>query len=225
MKEFLWCFDEGMPRVPSYGGVRLSFLLGDIAKLGEQYPAALAALRERRDQAAQRMLADPRGFEAAQEFAALNRTLKEDQNTLAALDQLPAEDLRRLPLTSATDPRRQPLTTAAYDQLILAQRYGDALAGKSYGLMIAQFEVLAVERPIPANIPNPEMIRKTMRDLLISSTAKNIEVLAGAGDLDDARGLARRVLTLDPSPETRALLQKHAVRAGQPDLLNGVPNP
>ena len=44
LKEFLWCFDDGMPRVSGYGGVRTSFLLSSIAKLGEKYPAALVAL-------------------------------------------------------------------------------------------------------------------------------------------------------------------------------------
>lgn len=54
LKEFLWCYDEGMPLIASYGGVRYSFLLQMIAKLGETYPPALAAMRERRDQAEQR---------------------------------------------------------------------------------------------------------------------------------------------------------------------------
>jgi hypothetical protein len=49
--------------------------------------------------------------------------------------------------------------------------------------------------------------------------------LAGAGDLEHARTLAARLLTFDHSPETKTLLQQHAVRAGQPNLLNGMQNP
>lgn len=213
LKEFLWCFDEGMPRVTGYGGVRTSFLLSEIAKLGEQYPAALAALRERRDKALQRMLASATDSDAAMEFSALNRALKQDQNTLAVFDQLPADDQRR-----------QTLASSAYDQLVTAQRYGDALLGKSYAQISAQFEIMAAERPLPANIPNPEMLRKAQHDYLISSTAKNVEVLAGAGDLEHARALAARVLAFDRSPEARTLLQQHAARAGQPELLDGLPN-
>ncbi|HWX22691.1 MAG TPA: sigma-70 family RNA polymerase sigma factor [Candidatus Binatia bacterium] len=214
LKEFLWCFDVGMPRVAAYSGVRASFLLSSIAKLGEQYPEALAALQERRDQALQRMLASPTALDATMDFAALNRVLKEEQNTLAAFDQLPADDQRR-----------QVLASSAYDQLVTAQRYGDALVGKSYAQVSAQFEMMSAERPLPPNIPNPEMIRKAQHDSLISSVAQNVEVFAGAGDLPHARTLAARLLAFDPSPETKALLQQHAVRAGQPDLLNAVPNP
>jgi hypothetical protein len=213
LKEFLWCFDEGMPRVTGYGGVRTSFLLSEIAKLGEQYPDALAALREQRDKALQRMLASATDFDAAMEFSALNRALKQDQNTLAVFDQLPADDQRR-----------QTLASSAYDQLVTAQRYGDALLGKSYAQITAQFQIMAAERPLPANISNPEMLRKAQHDHLISSTAKNVEVLAGAGDLEHARALAARVLAFDRSPEARNLLQQHATRAGQPELLDGLPN-
>lgn len=214
LNEFLWCFDEGMPRVTSYGGVRRSYLLSSIAKLGEEYPAALTALRERRDNASQRMLNSKNDSDAAMDFAALNRTLKEDQNTLAVFDQLPAED-----------PRRQTLASAAYDLLVEAQRYNDALVGKPYENISAMFEMMRKERPLPANIANPEMIRKTQRDHLINSTAKSVEVLAGAGDLVHARALADRLLAFDGSSETKALVQQHATRAGQAGLLDGIPNP
>jgi RNA polymerase sigma factor (sigma-70 family) len=213
LKEFLWCFDEGMPRVASYSGVRGSFLLSSIAALGEKYPEALAALRERRDQASQRMLAGAGDTSAAMDFAALNRALKEDQNTLTALDQLPPED-----------PRRQILASVAYDQLIQAQRYGDALSGKSYAQIISQFEILAEDRPLPANISNPDRIRNAKRAYLITSAANSFEALAGAGDLEHARMLAARLVAFDPSPETRALLESRAARAGQPALLSSLPS-
>jgi hypothetical protein len=160
------------------------------------------------------MLASPTALDATMDFAALNRVLKEDQNTLAVFDQLPADDLRRPGLASL-----------AYDQLVTAQRYGDALVGKSYAQVSAQFEMISAERPLPANTPNPEMIRKAQHDFLIGSMAQNVEVFAGAGELDHARTLSARLLAFDRSPETKALLQQHAVRAGQPDLLNGVPSP
>ena len=214
LKEFLWCFDDGMPRVSGYGGVRTSFLLSSIAKLGEKYPAALVALRQRRDAALQRMQNSENDADAATDFAAINRTLKEDQNTLVAFDQLPAEDSRRKTLASA-----------ACDQLIEAQRYGDALLGRPYAHISAVFEMGITERPLPVNITNPEKIRKSQRDYLINSTVKNIEMLAGAGDLEHARTLAGRLLAYDSAPETKTLLQQHTTRAGQPDLLQGLTSP
>ncbi len=108
LEEFLWCFDQGMPRLSSFAGVRTSFLSSSIAKLGETYP---------------------------------------------------------------------------------------------------------------------EVIRKTQREYLITSTARNIELRAGVGDLDHARSLAARLLTFDGSPDTKALLQQHVARAGQPALIDGTPKP
>lgn len=214
LKEFLWCFDEGMPRVTGYGGVRDSFLLSEIAKLGENYPPALAALRERRDAAWQRMLSSENDPDAAQDFASLNRELHEDQNTLAAFDQLPAGDHRR-----------QVLASVAYDQLVGAQRYSDAILGKPYDTISMLFDMTSKERPLPASITNPEMVRKTQRDYLINSTATSIEALAGAGDLVHARALAGRLLAYDSSPGTVTVLQQHLTRAGQGGLLDKATNP
>ena len=51
LQEFLWCFDEGMLQLPTFAGVRTSFLLGDLGRLakvpsdGLPYPIfAFAAL-------------------------------------------------------------------------------------------------------------------------------------------------------------------------------------
>jgi hypothetical protein len=171
-------------------------------------------MRQRRDLAAQRMLASENDPDAAMDFAALNRALKEDQNTLAVFDQLPVNDQRR-PL----------LASAAFDQLILNRRYDDALLGRSYANLSSLFELLSKERPLPANVRNPELVRKSQRDSLIASTVQCIEVLAGAGDLEHARELATRLLAIDDSPKTKALLQQHLARAGHPHLLDGRSNP
>ena len=213
LKEFLWCFDGGMPRLPAFTGVRTSYLLDSIAELGKAYPAALAALRERRDQASQQILNSENDSSAAMDLAALNSTLKEEQNTLAVFDQLPAEDRRR-PM----------LALVAYDQLVEAQRYSDALLGRSYANINMLFEMGKMELPLPANAPDAETIRKNQHDGLIDSTVKSVEALAGAGDLDHARTLAGRLLAYDSSPETKALLQQHATRAGQAGLLEGLAN-
>ncbi len=213
LKEFLWCFDKGMPQVTGYGGVRTSFLLNEIAKLGADYPPAVAALRERRDAALQRLLSSENDPDAAQDFASINRELHEDQTTVAAFDQLPAGDQRR-----------RALANVAYEQLVAAQRYQDAVLGRPYETVSSLFELTSKERPLPANITNPEAIRKTQRDYLINSTATSVEALAGAGDLADARALAGRLLAYDNSPGTIAVLQQHLARAGHAGLLDNATN-
>ena len=73
--------------------------------------------------------------------------------------------------------------------------------------------------PIAPETPKPDLLIKQRRSYAITSSAKNIEILAGVGNLSDARTLAERLLAFDGTPETRALLQTHLTRAGQPNLL------
>ena len=208
LRELLWCFDVGMPPITGFGGVRMSFLLSDIAKLGEKYPPALAALRERRDKAEKRLLISASDYEATSTFSSINNYLKEHARTLAVFDQLPADDRRRAALAST-----------AFEELRERQRYADALTGRSFVQMTQQLERTLEPRPLPPGIANPERIRKTQRDFAIATAAKHVEVLAGARQIEQARALADKVLAADGSAETRALLQKHAERAGQPGLL------
>lgn len=210
--EFLWCYDEGMVRVASFAGVRGSFLVSEIARLGAKYPPALAALRERRDRAEQLMLAGTNERGAAMEFAALNAALGETARNLAAYDRLPADD-----------PRRLGLMVRVYDQLIAAKRYTEAAAGRPYDQMVTLFVASTVEHPLPANMPNAEATRRAMRNAAIKSAAKNIEVLAGSGQLDNARAFAEKVLVYDNSVETKAIIQESAARAGHLDLLTVPP--
>ena len=60
---------------------------------------------------------------------------------------------------------------------------------------------------------------RQMHNYNINMAAENVEVLAGAGDIESARELLRKVLATDSTPETRALLAKHLSRAGRPELL------
>lgn len=214
LQEFLWCFDEGMPRVSSFAGVRRSFLLSAITKLGETYPEALTALRERRDQALQRILNSENDPDAAQDFAALNKALKEEPNLLALHDQLPSDDNRR-----------KVLADLAYDQLVAAQRYTDAIAGRPFSQINTLFELQKMDLPLPANTPNLETLQKGRRENLIKTTLQNVEALAGAGDLPHAQQLASQLLAYDNSPQTRTLLAQHVARAGQPGLLDNLIRP
>jgi hypothetical protein len=79
---YLWCFDEGMKATPAFAGVRLSFLLREIADLGKAYPPAREALRTRRDTLEARL--KPGSSDAYQilELTALNEKLNEPQKNL-----------------------------------------------------------------------------------------------------------------------------------------------
>jgi RNA polymerase sigma factor (sigma-70 family) len=209
LKEFLWCFDEGMPRVSGYAAVRRSYVLSEIAKLGENDPDALAALRERRDAAEKRLLASKVDYDASADFSSINKYLKEDTRTLQLYDQLAPDDTRRRSLGSYS-----------YALLTESGRYQDALQARPYSSMSSSFEqTILQERPLPANVPDPEQAHKDWRNAVARSAAKDIEVLAGSGDLEHAKSLAERVLAYDGSDQTKAVLQQSLTRAGHPDLL------
>lgn len=208
LRELLWCYDVGMVQVASYVGVRQSFLLGTLADLGKRHPAALDALRARRDAFAGRLQASATDQEAAASFGAINRVLRETERTLAVLDALPAGDARR-----------RALALNAFDDLVDRRRYGDALEGRPAATLVQQFERAIEERPAPANVGDPTRLRQAQRRFAVTTTARSVEVLAGGGRTEEARALAGRLLAWDPTPETRTLLQQHLGRAGQLELL------
>lgn len=207
LKEYLWCYDEGMVRVPSYAGVRNSFLLSSIAQLGHSYPPAVAALREHRDQAEQRMMATPDNRTAAMDFASLNGALNENQRTLTMFDKLPPDDSRR-----------GGLLVRVYDLLIEARRYGDAAKAMSFGQMTADFDRNVQYLSTTAGRPGREFIKASQTKYIVTTATKNIEVLAGAGDLAHARDLAAKLLAFNGSDETKALLRQRVERAGHPEV-------
>lgn len=209
LTELLWCFDEGMAHESSFSGTRLSVLLGDIVKLAGNYPPAAAALRARRDRAEARLLVERADGSAAHDFTSINRALGESQRTLELYDRLPADDPRR----------RRLVLAGTYQLLVDVRRYPDAIQAVPFERMIPWFERES-RPPNVANEPYPDMALKRHRRIVVGDAAKNVEVLAGAGDLVHAREFAARVLAFDSSSETRELLQRHVARAGQPRLLD-----
>jgi hypothetical protein len=199
LRELLWCLDEGLPGLTtSNTSAEIARAARALGKLAERDPAALAALQERVEKLRQRIAAPAGNRQEVPTLAALAQAAGNEAVLLALHDQLPPGDRRR---TS--------LAIYARDQLIAARRYEDALGGSSYRSMVSSFELLT------------EGTRATgpARGFAIRRAATNIEVLAGAGKLEEARELSAKVLRFDPTPETVALLQSHLTRAGQPNLL------
>ena len=205
LAEFLWCYDKGMKLIGSYAGVRNSYLTSSIAKLAKVYPPALAALQERRDAAERRIVAEPAERDAVMDYCALNRALDENDRSLVVFDTIPAGD-----------ERRSILAYALIDPLIEARRYSELLAAYPYSRIRSLFEATSdssrLSQVAPAQI---DLLRRTC----VRLNAKQVEVLAGAGDLADAREFIGKILAFDSTYETRTLIQRHLERAGHPELL------
>lgn len=220
LREYLWCWDDGMPRFAVFAAVRTGSLLGELAELARRYPPAREALRARRDHAEQRMRASAIEREAAADFAALNEALGESARTLREFERLKPDD-----------PRREGLGARVFESLATQKRYREALQARSAAAMRTSFELassLLAENAAGAKGGGSAATVRAFgeqRDTLARTTARDVEVLAGAGERVEAQALAEALLEFDDSPATRTLLRQSLVRAGHPDLGAGLLSP
>jgi hypothetical protein len=201
LKELLWCWDHGVHALPR--GVKTaqhSTLTSALAKLAESYPPAREQLLQRFEALRAQLRAGHDQDDAVSNFALVARALQQRDALLALYDELGPES-----------PLRQSVGIYAYDQLVLTQRYRDAMQIRDYSSMSAAVERLNDSRFAIA------------RSHTVKTIATNIEVLAGAGELVQARSLAVRLLNFESTGDTRALIGQHLARAGQAGLLEFAP--
>ncbi len=201
--EFLWCFDEGMVQISSYRGVRTSFLLSEIGRLAKNYPPAQAALIERCDAAERRMEQSASDRDAISDFAALCAALGDEPRMMAVFDRLPKSDARR-----------RAFGLRAYRVLLGQRRYVDALDAMPYKAMTSLVDS-TVNRP--TSIKDPRLLESMQRNA-VNNMLEYVEVLAGAGDLTNAKAMMEKLLAIDASAETKGKMKERLNRAGQPDL-------
>ncbi len=204
LSEMLWCLDEGMVKVSILSGIRGSTLSTELQKLAKIFPPAASALRERRDAAERKMADAPKERQPAADFALLNQTLDEIDKTLAAFDRFPSGDERRAHLANQQ----------VMSRLVDVQRYAEVLEVYPYARMSSMLSTM-MRMPNVTGHPDPEGGLRRYREGVLQTSARNFEVLVGAGDLKNAGVFAQQVLLFDDTPGTRALLERHATRAGK----------
>ncbi len=201
LREFLWCIDTGMKGRAAFQLTRARDVLKAVAKLG---PSGIAALRERRKAALAQLEHTPSNQPAALDYIWLNHALQEDATTLAYVERLP-------PL----DARRRVLVPLAYSVLREAQRYADAFKLRPLATMEREFETRMEAYRAKVQDRTAE---RAMRDSMIQSVVRDIEVLIGVGQLDAGRALGERIFAIGDPKEVRELLRINARRAGHPEL-------
>jgi hypothetical protein len=194
--ELVHCYREVQAIRPGSG--ECQSLMGQLAGLGRNHPAALAALGGMRDRAMTQMREEPRRKEWVFEIALLNERLKEGERNVALFDSLPAADLTM----------RQNVAFVGFDSFVKARRYSEALLGRRAGQMLSHVE--SYDR---AKNQVPVEHHPALREQVIGTALTNIEVLTGAGETDDARLLTEKLLTFDDTEATRARLKEHIARA------------
>ena len=240
LREYLWCFDEGEQHRESYHGVRLSFLLSSIERLGHRYPPAREALVERRQAAEKRIVDGSAEYDDIAVFSSINHVLNQQQATLDLYDRIKEHGaLDRVTLYS--------FANEAFALLVDAKRYGRIVdeydiearverAFEIYGAVVEGFrdfdavlehakegfdESMLKEMEDLAKRPSfRNEIMRSQKDVLRSSLASSYQVLIGAGLLDDAAALAQRATAELDDAETRNALAWAGYLTGKPVEAN-----
>jgi thioredoxin-related protein len=217
LAEYLWCFDHGLEAMSAYAGVRLSFLLGYIRELGQDYPAAIRALEERRDKAEAAVLAGTDLGRNVPDMAALNQTLGDQRRNLAVYDKLKQE--KRL------DERvKDRLIREIAPLLVEAKRYTELVedAGDIEGRVHQEIGFVK-SNPMPTKDKDPEMVKmmEQSQAMFAFSKAQELglwyEALLGAGKLESATKVAGEIVAFVPKGGIYSALVDRALRAGIPD--------
>jgi len=206
LEGFLWCFDTGMPAVPRYAGVRLSFLVREIQKLAAVYAPAMTALRERRDRSEEGMLGKSGETTYALEFAALNDALGEEQRTIDAFFRF-----------NEGDPRRSAMASRVLRMLARQRRYNEAASVQTLDGLLLEFErnTRAFDRS-SLDEKTSEAARRATLDKFVTS----VEVLAGANRPAEARIMIATILAWDRSDQSVRTLREAVRRSGSSDSFD-----
>jgi thioredoxin-related protein len=214
LAEYLWCFDHGNDDPSNgYGSVRLSFLLGDIARLGKAYAPAMRALQERRDRAESAVLSAKRGPDDARVLAALNRELEMQEKSLAVYDRLKKEN--RL-----DDEVRNALIPEIAERLVDARRYRELVDSSGNVERRVEREIEALRlRPKSSPGGDGEMLRLMVENeslyqlVAVRKLGLWYEALLGAGEPEKAAAVAEKLIGYAPSGSTYGALIERALRA------------
>lgn len=209
LNEYLWLFDEGMISLASFSGVRRTGLVKEIADLGKIHPPALSALRERIAVAAKILENSPGDEDALRDLTSLNRILGQPQRNVELYDQL-----------SPGDPMRQKLSQLIFEPLVEAGRYRDAMTGTTYQRMNRLFDIQLAGGGKKEAIDAAAF--QGWNDMIVSTTLKNIEALAGVGDVQHAEALARKLIGFSNTVQTMESLHVALHRAGRSEIFQRV---
>ena len=221
LEHYLWCFDHGLEHDEAYYGVRLSFLLSYIKELGEEYPPALEALRERMRNAEQALLAGKGTPELAHDYGALCRTLEEIEAAVATLRKLSEQGADTLPL-------RDVVVHSLIDELVWKKQYEAVLLG------IGDDADAWIDRRVGHARGTTDMMKRRAArspleaarvafvgaDFAIQNLLPYYTALIGANRHDLAQRFAHRILDVNRSRRTINGLVRAARDAGAPELAD-----
>jgi beta-lactamase regulating signal transducer with metallopeptidase domain len=190
------------------GGVRLSFALSDWLELGRAYPPALDKLREVRDQTGnvlRRLDKTADVFTLFQEYAAINKTLGEDEKTTQLFIFLDSSDREA---AKKIHPVAQPSLIRS-GELKLCTKY---IEPNEFGVILSNLEH---HRKMAAGKPEASILRFGHRKFK-NSAAILVALLVVKGDSPSAERIAQQALAAMDDPELKTILEA-ALRGEVPE--------
>jgi RNA polymerase sigma factor (sigma-70 family) len=207
LEHFLWCWDNGAKTI-GYSGVRTSFLINNLKELARKYPEAREALVTRRDALEASILAS-QAFDPmlVLDLVGLNNGVDEPNRVVNFFDQLPEGHHARADLV-----------TYATESFVKANRYLDIVNSGNPEKMVDD-ALYGAEVSSKFSPDQSESLKASQRRYIVGIAGRNIEALAGAGQIDRATAVADKILKFDSSAETKAELLKFAERAGNGQVV------
>ena len=219
---------------PSYGAVRLSFWLWEIARFARRYSPAMDALNERRSAAESRILDGSAKYEDISVYTRINQWLENETATLSLYDQVKREGkLSAIAMIGFEE--------AVFRLLVDSRQYERAMPNvpgrvardfetyeatlgtfADWGLLLTddalrmQFEELEKT----AGPTFREDMRRSAEDSLRRGVASSYQVLLGARRDEEAVRVAERLINALDDAETRKTLAWAGYLTGSPSEAN-----
>jgi thiol-disulfide isomerase/thioredoxin len=219
LDEYLWCFDHGLEKEPSYVGVRISFLVSRIAELGSKYPPATQALEVRRDAAESALFSENGDSSNARELFSINGALEASDRNIAAWERLKKENKYDSSMRLAG-------WMFLVEPLVKAKRYADAvdaggdLAAKAKWYI--QLEGVSPKSKSSSHEEADELTRSAEHLFMLSRVGALYEAAIGADQAKMSSSIADQLLSFDPGYSTYVELIDRAVRAGAFDTARAM---
>ncbi|HMP53136.1 MAG TPA: aspartyl protease family protein [Candidatus Melainabacteria bacterium] len=191
LEPYLYAFDNGH-LVSDWGGVRLTSIQSEIARLGENHPPALESLKERRDAREKLILEGIKDFDIYSEWVTLNIYLKESEHCIKVTKKLSKKEM--------LDPDLKRLVVSCNLELFLEsdekELVNECLNNRGHSILrtLANYESLQFA---PYFKEDPERTRNKQESTkirLVHQTIDLYRLLLIRNNTDQAKALAERVL-------------------------------
>lgn len=203
LEHYLWLWDHGEEHNRGFGGVRVSFFLGELVRFAEKYEPMRTALEQRRDAIERDVLAGTIDYAPVRDMVRLNEVLEARDRSFAVFEQVAAAKWEGEAVA------RRVLVRSVAEFLLGQRRYADAVRVLGDPVAALDEELRTFEGvPLP-----PDTKQQMLRTILLRQGAV-LEAYFGARDDAWATKLVDRLLELDGRVETWLMVLRAARRAG-----------